>query len=162
MESLSRAGSPVGRRSILRLTVLTPAAAALTTACTASPQEERDPLETVAAKARSDVVLAQTIARTHADLADKANGVAEARQAHAQAVQQEIDRVNPPDPDVPRPGSPAPTLTPSADGASGALADALRKSQKQATDLVPTLPSYRAGLLGSVSASCASLLEVLA
>jgi hypothetical protein len=47
-----------------------------------------------------------------------------------------------------------------SDGAA-ALADALTSAEKAAADLVPSAPRYRAGLLGSVAACCASLQVVL-
>jgi hypothetical protein len=46
-----------------------------------------------------------------------------------------------------------------ADGAA-ALVKALTDAEKQAADLVPSVPRYRAGMLGSVAAGCASLLVV--
>jgi hypothetical protein len=144
------------------LAAVTPAAAALTSACTASSQQEPDPLEAVAASARSDAGLAQAIARTHPDVANQARAVAAARQEHALALQREVDRLNPPDPDAPRPATPPPTRVPSSSQATTTLAEVLRRAQTQAGGMVPTAPGYRAGLLGSVSASCASLVEVLA
>ncbi|HYQ62383.1 MAG TPA: hypothetical protein VET29_03895, partial [Actinophytocola sp.] len=47
-----------------------------------------------------------------------------------------------------------------ADGAR-ALIDALTAAEQAAADLVPSVPRYRAGMLGSVAAGCASLRVVL-
>ncbi len=117
----------------------------------------------LAAAAKSDAQLAKAVAHAHSELAEAANEIATARAAHADAMQREIDRVAPRDPEDP-PSVPdaAPQQAPgSADAAAKALRDALTGAQNQAAQLVPGLSAYRAGLLGSVSASCASLREVL-
>ncbi|CAM05112.1 hypothetical protein A8924_6275 [Saccharopolyspora erythraea NRRL 2338] len=162
MESPSRARDTFGRRSALRLFALAPAAVALTTACTPTA-EEPDPLLAAATAARKDAALAEAVARAHTGLAEQAGEVAAARKAHAQALQREIDRMNPPDPDkppsVPDPG---PQRAPaSAEQATAALAESLRSAKDRLGGMVPALPPYRAGLAGSISASCACLLEVL-
>ncbi|MGP4018191.1 hypothetical protein [Saccharopolyspora sp. 5N708] len=162
MKSSSRAWPVLGRRSVLRLFAAAPVAAALTTACGSAP-DEPDPLVALATAAKSDVQLAKAVAQAHAGLADAANEVASARTAHAEAMQREVDRVNPPDPDDP-PSVPdvAPQPAPTAaDAAAKVLRDALAMAQQKAAQLVPGLPTYRAGLVGSISASCASLREVL-
>ncbi|MCI2420321.1 hypothetical protein MOQ72_23020 [Saccharopolyspora sp. K220] len=162
MESPSRAWPVLRRRSVLRLFAAVPVAAALTTACS-SASDEPDPLVALATAAKSDAQLARAIAQAHSGLADAANEVAAARSAHAEAMQREIDRVNPPDPEDP-PSVPdvAPPPSPGAsDAAAKVLRDALSLAQQKAARLVPGLPTYRAGLVGSISASCASLREVL-
>ncbi|MGW1677920.1 hypothetical protein [Saccharopolyspora sp. NPDC002376] len=161
MDSPSRARSALGRRSVLRLIAVAPIAAALTTAC--SSADEPDQLLALAEAAKSDAQLAKAVAQAHAKLAEVANEIAVARSTHADALQQEIDRVNPRDPEDP-PSVPdaAPQQAPgSASAALQALSDALSGAQDQASKLVPGLSGYRAGLVGSISASCASLLEVL-
>lgn len=162
MESPSRARSVLGRRSVLRLFAAVPAAAALTAACSSAP-DEPDPLLALAAAAKSDAQLAKVIAQSHSELADAANEIATARSAHADAMQREIDRLAPRDPkDPPSVPEPAPKQAPgSANAATKALRDALTRAQDATAKLVPGLPPYRAGLAGSVSASCASLREVL-
>ena len=162
MESPSRTRHTFGRRSVLRLFALAPVAAALTTACS-SGEAEPDVLLGAARAAKADAALAEAIGRAHSGLAEVAEEVATARKAHAQALQREIDRMNPPDPKAPPsvPEPPPQQAPSSADQASEALRAAARKAQQQAADLVPSLPPYRAGLAGSVSASCACLLEVL-
>ncbi|MDA3624344.1 hypothetical protein [Saccharopolyspora oryzae] len=162
MDSPSRDRSVLGRRSVLRLIAAAPVVAALTTACSSAP-DEPDQLLALAEAAKSDAQLAKAVAQAHAKLAEVANEIANARSTHADALQQEIDRVNPRDPEDP-PSVPeaAPQQAPgSAGAASQALSDALGAAQDQASKLVPGLPGYRAGLVGSISASCASLLEVL-
>lgn len=162
MEIPSRAGSSWRRRDLLRLFAAAPAVVALSTACTAEPKQP-DALLALATAAKEDAALAKAVAAAHSDLADAAGEIAEVRAAHARALQREIDRVNPPDPDA---GPSVPEARPrQAPGSSGAAAEALRGALRQAQDraagLAPSQSGYRAGLVGSVSASCASLLEVL-
>jgi hypothetical protein len=154
--------SPIlGRRGALRLLALAPAAAALT-ACSSSAEPDR--LLPVARAAKADARLADAIGKTHSELTARAGAVSAARGAHAQALQREIDRVNPRDPDDPPtvPEPPRPQVPDSADEAAERLRAAVRRAQEQTAKLIPGLPSHRAGLVGSVSASCASLHEVLA
>lgn len=155
----ARGGSGrLGRRDLLRLFAALPAAAAVT-ACGSEP--EPDPLEPLAHAARADAALAQGVARTHTALAGPAGAVAAARGEHARLLQQEIDRLNPPD--KPQRHRVAPPRVPgSAAEAKAALQQAVGAGQRQAAQVCPGLPGYRAGLTGSVSASCASLAEVLA
>lgn len=151
----------LGRRGALRLLALAPAAAAL--AACSSPAEP-DRLLPVARAAKADAQLADAIGKTHGELAAQARAVSSARTAHADALQREIDRVNPRDPDQP-PSVPAPPDQPapsSAGEAAERLRAAVRQSQEQAAKLATGLSAHRAGLVGSVSASCASLHEVLA
>lgn len=163
MESPSRARSVLGRRSVLRLIAATPVVAALSTACSSAP-DEPDQLLALANAAKSDARLAEAVAQAHAKLADVANEIATARSTHADALRQEIDRVSPRDPEDPPsvPEAPPQQAPGSASAASKALVEALTGARDQAAGLVPALPDYRAGLVGSISASCASLLEVLA
>lgn len=159
MDRSSR-GSPapmLRRRRVLGLTALLPVTAVL--ACTADEQPP-DPLAALARSARADAVLAELAAELGVG---QATELARVRREHAAALQREIDRIDPPDEDSPRPRDPQPPQRPSSAGqATTALAEALRSAGKQAGDLVPRLPAHRAGLVGSVSASCVSLLEVLA
>lgn len=161
MEHPSRAGSAFGRRGLLRLAALAPAAAALTTACSSS-QKAPDQLEALASDARSDAALARAVAGAHPDLAEKASAVATTRSAHAEALRREVERVNPPDPEQPQPAPPKVDAPASSAQATQAMSEGLRGAQAKAARLVPGLPAYRAGLTGSISASCAGLLEVLA
>lgn len=154
----SRARSGLGRRDLLRLAAMAPAAAALS-ACGSGPQA--DPLQALAHSAESDAALARAVARAHSDLAGPAGSVAAVRAAHAQALHREVDRLNPPDPDRPRPRPPRVRAPASAARARAQLSERMRDVQNAAAALVPGLPAYRAGLVGSLSASCAGLLEVL-
>ncbi len=157
-------GAGLSRRLVLRGTALAPVIAAAVTGCTGAQPEEPDPLEPLAESARSDARMADAVAGTHPGLASRAAAVASARREHARTLQQEIDRRNPPDPESPKtPASRAPASPPPSSGAAEAeLRGRLREAQGQAARFVPSAQRYRAGLCGSVSAGCASLLEVFA
>jgi hypothetical protein len=153
----------VTRRAALRLGALA-ALVPVVAACTEEPSAPPppDPLAELAAKARADAALATAIATAIATaqpaLATAATEIAQARTEHATALQTEVDRERPPvSSSSTRP--PAEPQIP-ADGVA-ALVDALTTAEKQAADLVPSVPRYRAGLLGSVAAGCASLRVVL-
>lgn len=157
MNSPSRPRTQFGRRDVLRLAP----AVGLIAACAPVP-DAPDPLAALDRAARSDAALARSIAQAHTELSAAAIEVATVRTEHARALRRELDRMHPPDPDAPRPKDPAPPKAPaSASEAATRITDALRSAQRSAGDLVTTLPTYRAGLVGSVSASCAGLLEVL-
>lgn len=148
----------VSRRAALRLGAL--AALVPIAACTPEPETPPgpDPLTALAKQARADAALASAIAEAQPDIATAATAVAEARTEHATVLEAEVDRAAPP-------VSSSATKPPEArdvpsDGAA-ALADALTSAEKAAADLVPSVPRYRAGMLGSVAACCASLQVVL-
>lgn len=159
---LPRASLPViERRRVLRLFAAAPAVAVLAACGTGS--DEPDRLLPLATAAKADAALANAIARRHSGMAETARELAAARTAHASALQREIDRIAPRDPeDPPSVPDPAPRKAPpSADAAADALRAAVREGQEQAANLVPGLSGYRAGIVASVSASCACLQEVL-
>jgi hypothetical protein len=156
----------VGRRALLRVGVVT-AVAAPVAGCTAEPEPPPppDPLAELAAQARADAGAAQAVAAGAPALAAAANVVAAARGEHATVLQSEVDRERPPATSATSPatstsGAPAPPADPAA--AKTAMVEALAAAEKRAAELVPTLPRYRAGLVGSVAAGCASLREGLA
>ncbi|MBA8823352.1 uncharacterized protein (DUF1501 family) [Saccharopolyspora lacisalsi] len=162
MEPSSQSG-PFGRRDMLRMAALVPVAAAFTAGCAAgSGAEGPDPLKALVTRARSDAALARAVAKAYPGLSQSATMIGSVRDEHASALQREIDRVNPPGGEKNSSKSPpAPSTPASSDAAEKALREALRAARKQAADLVSWAPSNRAGLAGSVSAGCASLLEVL-
>lgn len=149
---------PVSRRSVLALAA--GAATVLgTTGC--ARDEGPDELEVPWAAARSDAALASSSARAFPDAAARLTPVAEARRAHADALGAEIRRTRPDrsavlDAPVPDPATPA-----SAAAAAAGLRQALASARDAAAALVPTTASYRAGLVASVTASCAGWAEVL-
>jgi hypothetical protein len=148
----------VSRRAALRLGAL--AALVPVAACTPEPSKPPppDPLADLAAQARTDAALASSVAAAQPAVAAAATEVAKARTEHARVLQAEVDRARPPVSSSSAPPSTKPEVP--ADGAK-ALVDALTAAEKAAADLVPSAPRYRAGMLGSVAAGCASLRVVL-
>jgi hypothetical protein len=148
----------ISRRGALRLGAL--AALVPVVACTPEPAAPPppDPLAELAAQARADATLATAIGAANPALAAGATEIAQARTEHATVLQAEVDRERPPVSST----SSKPPATPEvpADGVT-ALVDALTAAEKAAADLVPSVPRYRAGMLGSVAAGCASLRVVL-
>jgi hypothetical protein len=151
----------VTRRAALRsvaLAALLPVVAACTEEPSAPPPP--DPLAELAAKARADAALATAVAAAQPALAAAATEIAQARTEHATALRAEVDRERPPPASSASSSRAAAPPEAPADGVA-ALVDALTSAEKQAADLVPSVPRYRAGLLGSVAAGCASLRVVL-
>ena len=131
-------------------------------ACGTAPPPEPDPLEQQAELARHDSELAAAAAKTAApSLAPALTEVAAERGRHATALTDEITRLS---------GKPAsstsstsPTTTSAAATPPPTVADvvaALRSSADSATKLAPTLSGYRAGLMGSIAASCVTAYTV--
>ncbi|MBO0839688.1 MAG: hypothetical protein J2O49_02570, partial [Sciscionella sp.] len=108
--------------------------------------------------ARADVATAKAISAGKPS--PVAAAVAKARQQQANALQAEIDRARGGSPSSR--AAPPSTSKPPADQASALnqLDGSLKIAQQKAAALVPTLPRYRAGLVGSVAAGCASLREL--
>lgn len=108
--------------------------------------------------------MAETASTEHRDLTDAGKMIATHRRRHAEALDAEIARISPSSEDQPQLPVPAPTAPVIATDSGQAhrdLVEALRDAQAQASALVATLPPYRAGLVGSIAASCACLPEVL-
>lgn len=129
------------------------------TACGSGAPSGPDPLEEQAELARQDSALA-TAAAVGAPpaLARAFTEIAAERSRHAAALVEEIARAA---------RTPVPTSSSTTTSAAAAqapslddVATALRNSADSATKVVPTLSGYRAGLLGSVAASCTALYTV--
>jgi hypothetical protein len=153
----------VSRRAALRLGAF--AALIPVVACTPEPEAPPppDPLAALATQARTDVALATAIAAAQPALAAAATEVADARTEHAKVLQAEVDRARPPvSSAASSPAAPSTTAPEVPTDGSAALVKALTDAEKQAADLVPSVPRYRAGMLGSVAAGCASLQVVFA
>lgn len=165
--SAPRPGAASGdlpRRTLLRGGLLVPVIPVAAAGCTGPSQDKPDPLEPLAESARADARLAEAVAQAHPELSADARTVASVRGEHARRLRREIDRLNPPDPDetsTTPTSTPPPQPPPSADAAGQQLRRRLRSAQDESARVVPTATRYRAGLCGSVSAGCASLLEVL-
>jgi hypothetical protein len=132
-------------------------------ACTTAPPPPPppDPLAELAATARADAATATAVAAAVPALAAAATAIGTARSEHAAALQREVDRAQPPKPSTsssaPSPPAPVDPAT-----AKTTLVNALTAAEKRAGELITSVSRYRAGLLGSVAAGCASLREVLA
>ncbi|MGH3983628.1 MAG: hypothetical protein ACREX8_05305 [Gammaproteobacteria bacterium] len=153
-----------------------PAVLAGCTGSTPAAPEEPDPLEQPARRAEADSVLAQAVAQTAAEIANQAQGqpalvtaataLAADRMAHAITLRTELRRVRPATvtssiaPSAPPAPSPPPAVADLA-SARAALLQAVRSAQDEASQLVATLPGYRAALLASVAACCATHAAIL-
>ncbi|MBW4720183.1 hypothetical protein KZQ38_23615 [Saccharothrix sp. SC076] len=139
------------RRAILAAVAIAPLAAA---ACTTTPPPAPAPdeLEEMLRAARADAALATAVG---------AQETAAARTEHAQRLKAEVDRATPKVPGETTSAQPEPTPTTPANPTREALVTALQTAQKQAADLAIKVPTHRAGLVASVSAGCASLVEAL-
>lgn len=161
---MTRDANGFNRRTVLRAGLAALVAVPLTAAagCTSDPgQKAPDVLEPLAKQARQDAADANAIATAVPDLAEPATAIAKGRTEHATALQAEIDRLNPPPPGQKPPAAAAANAPKSASAAKKKLQTAMTKGQQQAAALVASVPRNRAGLLGSVSAGCASLHEVI-
>lgn len=138
--------------------------APLTAGCTPTPPPDKpDPLAALATRATADAALAKATGTAHAELASMAALVADNRAQHAAALTAELHRVTPPTTSKASPSAtPPPAVAPAQKDALTAMLDGARQAQQEAAALVPTLPSYRAGMVGSIAAGCAALGEVLA
>ncbi|MCC8248575.1 hypothetical protein [Saccharothrix luteola] len=138
------------RRAVLLATATAPLAVACTTP--PPPPPPPDPLAELVKAALSDAALAAAVG---------APETAAARTEHATRLQAEVDRATPRVPG----SSVAPTtlasVAPQAGATREALAPALQAAQKQAGELVVKVESHRVGLVASVAAGCASLVEAL-
>lgn len=152
-----------GGQGLLALTVL----GAAVPACGSDQSPEPDPLETELAAARSDATLAAAAAEAVPALAPALRVIADERTRHAAALVEELARAA--GKPTPGPDSPEATGTATASPPSGSpgppptakdVADALRRSADNAAKLVPALSGYRAGLLGSIAASCTTAYTV--
>jgi len=138
---------------------------------------EPDPLEAVAARARSDAALIESILAQPtlgAALSGRLGPVADARRQHAVALGVELGETSPapapPPPDPPPnqstqpssgPGSSGVSSRPSPDDVLPRVRTALDNSVHQAGRLVLTLPRQRAALVASMAACCAAYRAVL-
>ena len=158
----------VGRRAILRggiyAGVLATAVLPVATACTGRTSQSAgvDPLRALAQSATADAAAAKAIAGQFPDIAAKANLVATNRTQQATVLWQEVNRAST------TTVTPSPTSSsasvgtfPDVHSATAALVAAVAAAQRQASDIVASVPSYRAGLVGSIAAGCACLKEVL-
>ncbi|WP_138999058.1 hypothetical protein [Rhodococcus zopfii] len=152
----------VSRRTLLRWSgaALGSAGGFTVAGCAASPDEdtEPDPLIAQAQRARTDAALAGALVAVAPERADALATIGAERTTHAQALDAEIARLVGGTPTSPASSTAAPPVeAPSVE----LLRERLTRSQRDAADLARTLRGYRAGLLASVSAACATETAVL-
>ncbi|MFC0545096.1 hypothetical protein [Kutzneria chonburiensis] len=154
------------RRALLRLGALTVLAAPAVAACTPTPTAPPppDPLAALADAAAKDAATARAAAAKFPAVQAKFELIATNRDAQAVALRKEIDRATPPPTatTATTPSSPPQgTGYPDQAAAIAGLAASLGAAQDAATQVALTVPTYRAGLVGSVVAGCACLKELL-
>jgi hypothetical protein len=159
----ARAGSAaalVGRRRILQLALVLPAAATVLGGCggQVSPDDRPDPLIALADAARADAALAEAAVAADPALAARINPLREARTEHAAALDAEVARLGG------MPASAVPSAAPPTSAPAVTLAqvrEAVARSHAGAAELVEALPAERVGLVASVAACCAAYAGVL-
>lgn len=119
-------------------------------ACTSGYDDAPDPLRPLWLRASADAKAAEALAASAPESADLARELATIRSAHAEVLRMEVERLNRP---VPENGDPAPGAT--VDGID-ALWTRIAEAREEALRLVDSVPRYRAGLVGAVSAGCAA------
>jgi len=153
------------RRALLRLGALTVLAAPAVAACTPTPTAPPppDPLAALADAAAADAVTARGLAAKFPAVQARFELVATNRDAQAVALRKEIDRATPPPTSTtsaaPSSTAPGPTYPDQAAAVAGMVAS-LKAAQDAAAQVALTVPTYRAGLVGSVVAGCACLKEL--
>ncbi len=143
--------TPRTRRDLLRLSALAALAVPLA-ACRTGYSDEPDPLASLAEQARADAAAANALASGAGAEASLAKQVATVRDAHARALQAEVDRLN-------RPKAAVHAETPGGSGLAG-LKERLATARGQAEALVVPMERYRAGLVAAVAAGCAGLQQL--
>jgi len=151
----------LSRRGLLRACALIAVAVPLA-ACTTPPAAPvPDPLQPLLNAADADTTAATAASKAFADSAATFAVFAAVRRQQGTALRTEVDRAA---------AATAPPTT-SASSTSqakaptdettviGELRTGLVTAQQQATNLISSLPTYRAGLVGSIAAGCASLAE---
>lgn len=153
----------MSRRTLLRWSGATlGSAGVLTVAACGTPSDDADapdPLIIQAQRARTDAALAGALIAVAPDRAESLTTIGTERTTHADALDAEIARLaGGTQTSSTIPTTPAlPAEIPTVD----LLRDRLTRSQRDAADLGRTLRGYRAGLLASVSAACATEATVL-
>jgi hypothetical protein len=159
-------GAALSRRALLRAGVLLAVAAPLAAACTSqSAPPPPDPLRQLLTAATKEAATAKAAATAFTDNGPTLAVIAAVRLQQAKALRAEVNRA------AGRPANATPTTPPTTTAAQPKLPDestvttqllqGLATAQRQAAALMPKLPRYRTGLVGSVAAGCASLAEAL-
>jgi hypothetical protein len=148
----------VSRRRALAVLGLGAAVPVLAACTTSAADEGPDPLIPLAERARADTALVTAAITAEPALTAQLDPLRSARADHADALQKEIDRLAGDAASTATP-APAPPATP-VDRA--AVRDAVDAATREATGLVASVPSERAGLVGSIAACCAAYSAILA
>jgi hypothetical protein len=143
------------RRVLAGLLLLPPALAGCSIGAGAG--DGPDPLIALAEAARSDAALAAAAVAASPALADRVRPLADARTAHAVALEAEVARA---DPDR-APVQPTPPARPASTVTLAQVRAATVASGQAAAGAVLTLPVDRVGLVASVAACCSAYAEVL-
>jgi hypothetical protein len=125
----------------------------------AGAAEPPDPLIALADAARSDAALAGAVSTAAPQLSDRVRPLADARLAHAAALDAEVSRLDPERTAIPTP-APVPTSGLAKDGLAR-LRSAAQAAATAAAAAVPGLPVERVGLVASVAACCSTYATVL-
>lgn len=164
MFTVPSAHADISRRRVLFSAAALALLGATAAACsTTTPQPEVDDLTAQWERARADSALAADAAAAQPPQAPAAralNAVAADRGAHAKALSEELTRMTGATPAdsatatkstaKPAPGAGPDTAAPGVDD----VVHALKESADRAAGLARKLSGYRAGLLGSIAASC--------
>jgi hypothetical protein len=152
---------PISRRRVLIAAAALSALGATASACRSPAPTQPEELESQLDLARRDSLLASSAATVAGSFfAPLLNVVADERAAHAKALSQEIARAagetttssRGAAPTASGPAAPPPSRTD--------VTAALRESADSAAKLAANLSGYRAGLLGSIAASCTASVTV--
>lgn len=153
----------LSRRGFLRAGALV-AVVAPVAACTGTPAVSApDPLQPLLTAAARDAATAKQAASAFADNGATLAVIASVRQEQASALRTEVNRAAGVT-SAPAPPSGSAVKAPALGAEStvtAQLTQSLVTAQHQAAALMASLPRYRAGLVGSVAAGCASLREAL-
>lgn len=163
------AHADISRRRVLLSAAALALMGATAAACgTTTPQPEVDDLTEQWDRARTDSALAAEVAAAQppaAPVTRALNAVAGDRTAHAKALSDELARITGSAPAdnaaagttaKAAPGNRADDSAPKVDD----VVNALKESADRAAGLARTLSGYRAGLLGSIAASCTAAYTV--
>lgn len=143
----------LSRRSMLAGLLGIPALAALS-ACSPGKHNEPDPLNDLLDAARHDLAIARRISGSQSSVQQ----VITVRQAHVDAIKEEIERQAELWEEPTK--SPTKRKVPKRSSVEQ-LRTSLAESAQQALDVVSRSSGYRAGLCGSIGASCAALQGVV-
>ena len=149
----------LSRRRLLALALMVPALGSATVACGRSGPPGPDPPEDQLTAARRDSEMAAAAAKAAAPgFAPGLSVVAAERARHASALVEELARAagKPTPTTESSSAAPTPSAKPAPPPSVEDVAKALRASADSAAKLAPTLSGYRAGLMGSIAAACAT------